>query len=362
MRSSRTAVPAAISTSRACARAGCAGRSSRCSPARPAARGTTGCRATTGCSSSSPRRPWSTRWRPPTRPRSPVGCSRSSGREGAGCPVRSPISIAPHRTTGRRWRSCTSKAPRRSTRGLEALELWYAAGLRSVGPVWSRPNAFAHGVPFISPSSPDTGPGLTDAGRALVRRCGELGIMIDVSHLNEAGFWDVAALDVGPIVATTRPCTRCAATSRNLTDAQLDAIGGSGGLVGIVFACPFLRADFADDPDTPLSLIAQHARYVADRIGVGPCGAWIRLRRRHDPGAARGRGGTPKLLDALAAAGFRRRRARRSPGTTGAGCSAHGGGTSKAVDCTGGRRSAAASNRAPFSAGSCHERRAPGGG
>ena len=42
---------------------------------------------------------------------------------------------------------------------LESLGLWYEAGLRSLGPVWSRPNAFAHGVPFISPSSPDTGPG-----------------------------------------------------------------------------------------------------------------------------------------------------------------------------------------------------------
>src|SRR3954462_9231890 len=48
---------------------------------------------------------------------------------------------------------------------LEALELWYAAGLRSIGPVWSRPNAFAHGVPFAFPASPDTGPGLTAAGR-----------------------------------------------------------------------------------------------------------------------------------------------------------------------------------------------------
>src|SRR3954468_13739417 len=47
--------------------------------------------------------------------------------------------------------------------GLEALELWYAAGLRSLGPVWSRPNAFAHGVPFAFPASPDTGPGLTAA-------------------------------------------------------------------------------------------------------------------------------------------------------------------------------------------------------
>ncbi|HWF75448.1 MAG TPA: membrane dipeptidase, partial [Solirubrobacteraceae bacterium] len=51
-------------------------------------------------------------------------------------------------------------------RGLEALDTWYEAGLRSLGPVWSRPNDFAHGVPFVFPSSPDTGPGLTSAGRA----------------------------------------------------------------------------------------------------------------------------------------------------------------------------------------------------
>ena len=86
--------------------------------------------------------------------------------------------------------------------GLEALEFWYGAGLRSLGPVWSRPNAFGEGVPFASPSSPDTGPGLTDAGRALVRRCSELGILVDLSHLNEAGFWDVARLELGPLVAS----------------------------------------------------------------------------------------------------------------------------------------------------------------
>src|SRR5438094_8749592 len=85
---------------------------------------------------------------------------------------------------------------------LEALELWHAAGLRSLGPVWSRPNAFGHGVPFVFPSSPDVGPGLTDAGRALASSCAELGILFDVSHLNEAGFWDLARLELGPIVAT----------------------------------------------------------------------------------------------------------------------------------------------------------------
>ncbi len=55
---------------------------------------------------------------------------------------------------------------------LESLDLWYAAGLRSLGPVWSRPNAFGHGVRFRYPSTPDIGPGLTDAGKELVRRCG----------------------------------------------------------------------------------------------------------------------------------------------------------------------------------------------
>jgi len=187
--------------------------------------------------------------------------------------------------------------------GLEALDLWYGAGLRSVGPVWSRSNAFAHGVPFISPSSPDTGPGLTDAGRALVRRCAELGILIDVSHLNEAGFWDLERLDLGPIVATHSGVHALCPTSRNLTDRQLDAIGATGGLVGIVFAVPFLRPDFADDADTPIDLIAEHARYVADRIGV----EHVALGSDYDgttiPLGLGDVAGTPRLLDVLRTVG-----------------------------------------------------------
>lgn len=188
--------------------------------------------------------------------------------------------------------------------GLEALELWYAAGLRSLGPVWSRANAFAHGVPFISPSGPDIGPGLTAAGRALAIRCAELGILIDVSHLNEAGFWDLARLEVGPIVASHSAAHSLCATSRNLTDAQLDAIGASHGLVGIVFACPFLRADFADDPDTPLALIAEHARYVADRIGVEHVALGSDFDGATIPASLGDVAGMPRVLDALREIGF----------------------------------------------------------
>jgi membrane dipeptidase len=188
--------------------------------------------------------------------------------------------------------------------GLEALETWYAAGLRSLGPVWSRPNAFGHGVPFIWPSSPDTGPGLTPAGAALVTRCAELGIVVDLSHLNEAGFWDVARLNVGPLVASHSAAHALCPASRNLSDAQLDAIGGSGGLVGIVFGSAFLRADFAEDPDTPLELIAEHARYVADRIGTEHVGLGSDFDGVTIPEALGDVAGLPKLLAALAGAGF----------------------------------------------------------
>jgi membrane dipeptidase len=86
--------------------------------------------------------------------------------------------------------------------GLEALEVFYRAGLRSLGLVWSRPNLFAEGVPFAYPSSPDTGPGLTSLGKELVKECNRLGVMLDLSHLNEKGFWDVAELSDAPLVAT----------------------------------------------------------------------------------------------------------------------------------------------------------------
>src|SRR3954469_12025571 len=188
--------------------------------------------------------------------------------------------------------------------GLEALDLWYAAGLRSLGPVWSRPNAFAHGVPFVFPASPDTGPGLTTAGRRLVARCAGLGIAFDLSHLNEAGFWDVARLDRAPLIASHSAVHALCASTRNLTDAQLDALASSGGIVGIVFAAPFLRADGADDPDTPLRTIVAHVRYAADRIGVDHVGLGSDFDGATIPDELGDAAGLPRLLEALGDAGF----------------------------------------------------------
>ncbi len=187
---------------------------------------------------------------------------------------------------------------------LEALEHWYAAGLRSLGPVWSRSNAFGHGVPFLFGAGPDTGPGLTPAGRALVARCAELGIMVDLSHLNEKGFWDVARAEPGPLVASHSGVHALAASSRNLTDEQLDAIGSTDGLVGIIYGCQFIRPDLADDADTPLAVIAQHAAYVADRIGVRHVALGSDFDGTRIPLELGDVAGLPKLLDALRTAGF----------------------------------------------------------
>jgi membrane dipeptidase len=187
---------------------------------------------------------------------------------------------------------------------LEALEAWHAMGLRSIGPVWSRRNAFAEGVPFIDRCTPDLGGGLTDAGRALVGRCAELGVLVDLSHLNAAGFWDVARLEPGPLVASHSGAHALAPTTRNLTDDQLDAIGSSGGLVGIVFACRFLRSDLADDANTPLRLIVEHARYVADRIGIAHVAFGSDFDGATVPAELADVAGLPRLLAALADDGF----------------------------------------------------------
>ena len=137
-----------------------------------------------------------------------------------------------------------------------------------MGLVWSRPNAFAHGVPFEFPASPDTGPGLTPAGVELVHACNRLGILVDLSHLNEKGFWDVARTSDAPLVATHSNAHALCASTRNLTDAQLDAIARTGGVVGVNFACGFLCEDGSNDDDTPMSEIVRHVDYLVERMGI----------------------------------------------------------------------------------------------
>lgn len=187
---------------------------------------------------------------------------------------------------------------------LVALDVLYRAGLRSIGPVWSRPTIFGDGVPFAFPSDADIGGGLTDAGKRLVRRCNELGVMIDLSHLNLAGFRDVAALSDAPLVATHSNAHAICPHSRNLTDDQLRIIAESDGMVGLNYAAAFLRTDGKMLDDVPLSQMIRHLDHLLgilgeDRVGLGSDFDGAVIPKELDSAA-----GLPKLQDAMAAAGY----------------------------------------------------------
>jgi membrane dipeptidase len=187
---------------------------------------------------------------------------------------------------------------------MEALEVFYQAGLRSLGLVWSRPNIFGCGVPFEFHRTPDTGPGLTASGKELVKACNRLGILIDLSHLNERGFWDVAEVTDAPLVATHSNAWTITPSTRNLTDRQLDAIRDSDGMVGVNFAVGFIRPDCAPEADTPLDMVVRHFEYLVDRLGIDRVGFGSDFDGALIPIALGDAAGLPRLIDALANHGY----------------------------------------------------------
>ncbi len=187
---------------------------------------------------------------------------------------------------------------------LDALEVFYAAGLRSLGPVWSRHNAFGHGVPFAYPMSPDTAPGLTDAGFELVKRCNELGILIDLAHITEKGFWDVAKTSDQPLIASHSNAHALTGVARNLTDRQMDAIKESRGLAGLNYAVTMLRPDARDDADTPLSDMVRHIDYMVERMGIDCVALGSDFDGATVPAEIADAAGNQNLVAALKAAGY----------------------------------------------------------
>lgn len=187
---------------------------------------------------------------------------------------------------------------------LDALHVWHALGLRSLGPVWSRPTIFGHGVPFRCPGSPDTGPGLTEAGKALIRECNALKIMVDLSHLNERGFDDVAAISDAPLVATHSNAHAVTPSTRNLTDRQLAVIRGTGGMVGLNFGAAFLAPDGRQQAFAGWDPVLRHLDHLIERLGEDHVGFGSDFDGATMPADLGDAAGLPRLLDALAAHGY----------------------------------------------------------
>ncbi len=136
----------------------------------------------------------------------------------------------------------------------------YEAGVRMVSLSWNGYNQYACGAVYGN----DTG--LSTKGKALVRRLVELGIIVDVSHLSEAGFWDLCVETESPFAASHSNSRACCDHLRNLTDLQFSEIVRRGGLVGINLYSPFLRAD---GEQAELCDVLRHIEHFLELGGEG---------------------------------------------------------------------------------------------
>ena len=187
---------------------------------------------------------------------------------------------------------------------LDALHSFHAMGLRSLGPVWSRPTIFGHGVPFRFPGAPDTGAGLTEAGKRLIRECNALKIAVDLSHLNEAGFNDVAALSDAPLIATHSNAHAITPSTRNLTDRQLAVIRDSGGMVGLNFATVFLREDGKRSAQMGWEPVLRHLDHLIAHLGEDHVGFGSDFDGAEIPEGIADVAGLPNLIAALSVHGY----------------------------------------------------------
>lgn len=141
---------------------------------------------------------------------------------------------------------------------VRALRTFHRLGLRVLGLTWNRRNEAAEGV------GDDTGGGLSRFGRDVVRTCDELGIVIDLAHLNPAGVDATLAIPGRPRVATHANARAVHDHPRNLTDAQLERIARSGGVIGVVPVPPFLGPY---DQRAPLEPLLRHLDHMIDVVG-----------------------------------------------------------------------------------------------
>ena len=132
-------------------------------------------------------------------------------------------------------------------------------GVRHAMLTWNELNALATGWPV------DVTRGLTDAGRGAVRRIQDLGMVMDVSHLNDKCFWDVMSIADKPVIASHSNSRKVCPAMRNLTDDMIKEIAGSGGLVGMNSLREFIDLD---PKKQNVERLADHVEHIAELVGT----------------------------------------------------------------------------------------------
>lgn len=139
------------------------------------------------------------------------------------------------------------------------LDLVHDMGVRLITLTWNWRNTIADGVKVGGNG------GLTDFGKRAVRKLQELGIIVDVSHLSESGFWDVNKICTKPYVATHSNAWEICHHPRNLKNEQIKEIARAKGLIGMNLCRPFVAAEAERQT---LSTVVQHIRHIADLVGT----------------------------------------------------------------------------------------------
>lgn len=141
--------------------------------------------------------------------------------------------------------------------GLHTVEAYRQRGVRMAALTWNHPNALGQSAKSQS------GEGLTPYGVRVVREMQRLGMAADVSHLNEAGFWDLFAKGHRPPMAS-HSCARALCDHfRNLSDEQIRAMIQYGGYIGVNFYPPFL----CEDGQADVGAVAEHIDYICQMGG-----------------------------------------------------------------------------------------------
>ena len=144
----------------------------------------------------------------------------------------------------------------------ERLEELYNAGVRLITLTWNYENCmgFPHSKdPYMMNR------GLKPFGIETVKRMNELGMIVDVSHLNDGGFWDVIRYSKKPVVASHSNARGLRNVTRNLTDDMILAIASTGGIVGINF-CPSFVSE--DEEHTYVEGLVKHIEYIRNLAGI----------------------------------------------------------------------------------------------
>ncbi len=149
------------------------------------------------------------------------------------------------------------------------LRNYYRLGLRSMGLSWSNVNRFATGVTYnhLTGEGYNLDRGLTTEGKELVHEMNKLGIIIDVSHLNDNSFWDVIEETNKPIIASHSNVYAVCEHFRNLKDDQIKAIAEKNGTIGLNFCVAFLHSTKKTE-EIQLEDMRKHIDYIVDLVGV----------------------------------------------------------------------------------------------